>query len=95
MKSVVFAPSADRDLLEIGMFIARDNRVRAVTFIYEIEEFCRTLGDFPRRHAFDPACGPDVRAAPYAAYRVLYREHEDHVRIERVVHGARRLAPIA
>jgi toxin ParE1/3/4 len=89
MKPVRFSPLAETDLVEIGIYIARDNPTRALSFIDELETKCDTLGVFPgmgvARH--DVAVG--LRMLPHGSYLIFYHEQEDHVRIERILHRAR------
>ena len=44
MKPVHFSPLAETDLVEIGIYIARDNPKRALSFIDEVEIKCDALG---------------------------------------------------
>ncbi|MGV8853708.1 MAG: type II toxin-antitoxin system RelE/ParE family toxin [Devosia sp.] len=85
---VVYAPAAFRDLLDIGDYIAIDNRRRARTFVAELRAACRSLGH-------DSLCYPyqqeltDIRRMPVGNYLVLYRVLDDRVQIVRIVHAAR------
>jgi toxin ParE1/3/4 len=87
----VLAPRADRDLEEIADYIAEDNPDRAVTFIDELLVRCAVIDEqplaYPRRDEF----GAGIRMAIHARYRILFRTGSEGVRIERVLHSARRL----
>ncbi|MBR8835101.1 MAG: type II toxin-antitoxin system RelE/ParE family toxin [Stigonema ocellatum SAG 48.90 = DSM 106950] len=42
-----FSPQAALDLEEIGDYIARDNRERALSFLAEIEAHCYRVAEMP------------------------------------------------
>jgi len=42
-----FTESAERDLIEIGNFIARDNPTNAARFVERVEEHCQLLASYP------------------------------------------------
>ncbi len=86
---VAFSPAAERDLEEIGDYIARDNPVRALSFIREIREHCRLISDAPRAAPLWPELGDNLRMVPHGRYLILYSVLDDHLRIERVLHAAR------
>lgn len=89
MKRVAFRPQAVRDLEGIAEYIAADNPVRARSFVQEIRQRCRLLGDFPESARRFPELGRDARILPYRNYVIIYRNLPDQVLISRVIHGAR------
>ncbi len=89
MKPVHFSPLAEGDLLEIGRYIARDNPARALSFVDELEAQCETLGEFPSMGASRAELAVGLRVMPHGNYLIFYRELDDGVRIERILHGAR------
>ena len=91
MKPVRFSPKVESDLEEIGDFIARDNPRRAVSFIDELIELCELIGRSPDAFQSMPSLGPDIRRAVHGRYSIFYTVHALEVRIERVLHGARRV----
>jgi toxin ParE1/3/4 len=88
---LVFSPRAEADLEGIGDYIARDNPARAISFLDELRAHCdriaATPGSYPARE--DLAAG--LRMAVHGRYLILFRTNRDGVRIERILHGARRL----
>ena len=74
-------------------YIARDNPIRAATFIAELEAKCRTVATAPELYPFRTDLAPGLRMAAHGRYLVLYRDipAQNAVRIERVLHGARDL----
>ena len=81
----------ERDLEEIADWIAEDNPLRAVTFIREIREAFRRIGDGPFHYQLRPDIGDDARLAVVGNYVILFRADRDMVRIERIVFGGRDL----
>lgn len=83
----------ESDLETIGDFIARDNPVRAVTFIRELREKLRHVAQDPLLYQLRPDIGKDARIAVYGRYVILFRIIGDRgvVRVERVVSGYRDL----
>ncbi len=85
-----FSPRAVADLDEIADFIARDNPARAASFIEELEARCLRITEFPEAFPIRDDISPGMRLGVYKRYLILFRIIENSVRIERVVHGARR-----
>jgi plasmid stabilization system protein ParE len=72
---VVIASLARTDLQEIGDWIARDSRNRAVTFVEESEHACAGLADNPLRFQLVPRYESwDVRRRIHGNYVIFYRE---------------------
>ena len=80
------------DISEIGLYIARDNPERAITFTQALRLRCRELGEFPFSAPLRSDFGPDIRIAPYRGYLLVYVVRADRVEIIRVIHGARDLS---
>ena len=92
---VVFSSTARRDLIEIASFIATDSPSRAKTFIDELAAACEGLSDQPERFALIRGYeGKGYRSRPYGSYAIVYGVEQDHVRVLRVLHGARNLREI-
>ena len=86
---VTFSPTAEEDLLEIAEFIAQDNHARALTFVDELESKCEQWGRSPGIGTSRPELGDGVRMLPHGRYLIFYREVNQGLRIERIMHGAR------
>lgn len=89
-----FSPRAALDLEEIGDYIARDNPKRALSFLAEIEAHCHRVSQMPS--AF-PSCNDlalGLQKAVHGNYLILFRVESDTVRVERIIHGARRLSDL-
>jgi addiction module RelE/StbE family toxin len=85
---VVYTPASLRDLIDIGDYIALDNRKRAKTFVAELRTACSSLGSDSLRYPFLQEL-TDIRRMPVGNYLVLCRVFEDRVQIVHVIHGAR------
>ena len=86
-----FSRRAEADLEEIGDFIARDNPMRAVSFVGELRDHCRKLLTFPQAARVRPELDDGVHLGVFGNYVILYVVHLDLLEIRRVVHGARNL----
>lgn len=91
--TVVFSPAAEQDLEEIGDYIARDDPIRALSFVGEMRERCRNMAATPEAAPLREDILPGVRMIVHGNYLIFYRfnEHRHEVRIERILHGARDL----
>lgn len=87
-----FSRRAEIDIEEIGDFIARDNPVRAATYVRELRIRCQQLASFPEAAPSRSAYGDDVRMVVFGRYLILYVVHQHLLEIRRIVHGARNLA---
>ena len=61
MPTVTITPIAERNLKAITLFIARDNRPRAYTFIDELTDLCFGLTSFPSRGSLFPTRNSNIR----------------------------------
>jgi len=88
--NVLIMPAAEADLLAIGTWIAEDNPARARTFINELREVCKSLGDTPRAYPMvDRYKRFGVRRRAYRDYLVFYRLGIEQVEVLHILHGAR------
>lgn len=91
MKRLVLSPRAEADLEDIGDYIARDNPLRALSFVSALQEHCQRIVQTPYAFVLREDVGPGIRMALYGRYRIFFRIEAETVRIERIIHGARRL----
>ena len=92
MKPFRLAPKASADLDQIAAFIARDNPVRAETFVEELLSVCRRIPAHPENYPKRAALGNGLRVAIHKRYLLFFRNLPEEIRIERVVHSARNTA---
>ena len=87
---VTLTSKAERDLEQIGRYIARTDEGAAHRFCDELVFATETLRTFPHRHG-NFARRPNIRKIPYEAYVIFYKIDEDNrtVEILRFWHSAR------
>jgi plasmid stabilization system protein ParE len=87
---VVFSTEAKAGLREIALFIAGDNKARALSFVRELRAKAQQLGDMPRTFPLVPRYEHHgIRRRPFGEYLIFYRVEEDRVAIVHILHGAR------
>jgi toxin ParE1/3/4 len=91
MPQLRFTESAERDLVEIGNFLARDNPTNAARFVERVEEHCQLLAAHPLIGRARDELVPGLRSLPSGRYVIFYRALDDGAEIVRVLHGARDL----
>lgn len=86
---VVLTAEAFGDLEQIGDYIARDNPVRARSFVQKLIEKARQLGDLPQGFPLVPRYAHlGVRRRAHGSYLIFYRVEPDQVTVIHVLHGA-------
>lgn len=81
---------AERDLADIGDYIALENRTRAVSFIAEIEARFAEIATRPNIYRLRDEVLPTIRAANHGRYLIYFRcEAKGDVVFLRVLHSAR------
>jgi toxin ParE1/3/4 len=76
----------EADLDAIAGSIAQDNPRRALSFLRQIREEILALGHSPLRFQVRTELEGDARMARVGRYGILFRIHQDAVRVERVVY---------
>lgn len=86
---------ATADLDAIAEWIGRDNPLRAISFVAELLDRCRSLSDlsdYPDRFPIHRELrGETVRKLAHQHHAILYVRLADRVEVVHVVHGARDL----
>jgi toxin ParE1/3/4 len=82
-------PQAEEDLLEIWVYIARDNEAAANRLYDRIERACATLAEHPHIGLERPELIQGVFSFPIGNYVIYYRPIEEGIEVVRVLHGAR------
>jgi len=72
MKPFRLAPKASADLDQIAAFIARDNPIRAATFVEELLSVCRRIPAHPENYPRRSHLGPGMRVAIHKSYLVFF-----------------------
>jgi plasmid stabilization system protein ParE len=91
---VRLSPLVPGDLEEIADYIAEDSPRQAVRVLRALHAKIKQIAKQPRLYQLRPEIGEEARLASVGQYVILFRIRKDVVRIERVVHGSRELAPI-
>ena len=91
MAKLVILPAARADLIDIGDFIALDNRLRAASFVAEIEAKILEVGERPGSFQKRDDLHKGLRHARHGRYLIFFIEQGDEVRIVRVIQGSRNL----
>jgi len=88
--SVLFAQSAQTDLLEAWLFIAEENMAAADRVLDTIEQEAATLSLQPKMGRTRPELGKNVRSWPSStAYILYYVVSSSGLTVLRVLHHAR------
>jgi toxin ParE1/3/4 len=86
---VVLAETAWTDLLHIGLAIREHNPTRAASFVDELYDRCKKLGEMPYAYPLlrdHEATG--IRRRVHGNYLIFYRVEDDTVQIIHILHGA-------
>ena len=96
MRRFRLAPQARQDVIEIWVYIARDNVEAAARVRQEIRDACRRLARHPYiGHSRDDlTTRKDVLFWPVYSYLILYRPEAKPLEVLRVLHGKRDVAGI-
>ena len=87
---VTITREATADLEAIGDYISQDNAERAVSFVAEIVDRCRRLGDAPNAYALVPRLAHlGIRKRTFGNYLIFYRVLADRVEVIHVLNAAR------
>jgi addiction module RelE/StbE family toxin len=93
--NIRFTDEAKVDLRQIGDFIAKDNPRRALSFLDELEQKCRSIATSPKAFPLAPRYERyGVRRRVHGNYLIFYRVENDDVVIVHVLHGATDYAAI-
>lgn len=91
---VIVTRKAERNLEEIGDYIALDNPQKARETLLRLQSHIEGLAEFPERHRIREDLGRDRRILVVGSYLVVYRIEDDSVYILRVSQGSRDLTQL-
>ena len=87
---VVLSDEARGDLERIGDHIAQDNPTRARSFVRELIEAAREIGDMPEGFPLVPRYERlGIRRRAHGNYLIFYRIEATRVTVIHILHGAR------
>jgi len=87
---VAFTDTAKACLREIGHYIGRDSKTRALSFVQDLRKAALALNDYPEAYPLIQnyeRCGH--RLKPYKDYLIIYTVEPDRIIIDAILHGAR------
>lgn len=88
MKFLITA-EAEADLEAIGDYIARDNPVRALSFVRELYQLCLDTADMPRAWPLVPRYEHHgIRRRVHGRYLIFYRMADDRITVLHILNGA-------
>jgi plasmid stabilization system protein ParE len=84
---IIWSKKAETDLyLNIG-YIAKNSPQNAVKILSDVIELSNSLAKFPYMHPEEPVYNSkNVRYAVIYSYKMIYKIHEDEIRILRLFH---------
>jgi len=85
---------AEADLLEIWLYLTRDNVDRADALLDRLDERSQILSQHPEAGRKRDELAPGIRSLTAGEYLIFYRVTDVQVEILRVLHGARNLPRI-
>lgn len=90
MTQVLYAQSAQTDLLKAWLFVAETNLTAADRMLEKIEQEAATLSQQPKMGRIRPELGKDVRSWPTSTpYILFYRLDDSGLTVLRILHHAR------
>jgi len=89
MATVLKSADAERDLLEIWVYIAERNYDAADRLLEQLDEKFRLLSENPGFGTMRDDLAPSVRGFPVGNYVLFYRPITGGIEVVRVIHGAR------
>jgi toxin ParE1/3/4 len=92
MRQLHYTDEADRNLVEIAVFIATESSSRDVAedFVERLRSKCRLLASLPATlGTARPELLPDIRSMPYHNYVIYFRYLGDRVEIVNILSASR------
>jgi toxin ParE1/3/4 len=84
-----FSPQSQRDLNDIGDYIAKDSPQNAARFVARLEQHCELIAQQPLIGRIRDEVRPGLRSFGFGRYVIFYRPIAESVEIVRVIHSAR------
>lgn len=83
---VTLSMQARRDLDGIRRYIEEDNPARAISFVNELRDVARRIGDMPRAFPLVPRYEQHgIRRRSYNGYGILYSVQPDRIFVHRII----------
>lgn len=91
MAKVERSSQAERDLVEIWLYIANDSSGAADKFLNQIDSICKMLARSPHLGRSREELGPGLRSFPVGDYLIFYLPSKTGIVVVRVLSGHRDL----
>ena len=92
---VVITSKAEADLEIIADNIAKDNPLRALSFVTELRERCMRLSETPMAFPLVPRYEHlGLRRRIFGAYLIFFRISMDRIEVIHILHGAMNYEPV-
>jgi plasmid stabilization system protein ParE len=86
---VFITAEAEADLESIGDYIARDNPMRALSFVRELYQLCLDIADMPQAWPLVPRYEHHgIRRRVHGRYLIFYRMADGRITILHILNGA-------
>ncbi len=92
MRHLRFTDDADRNLVDIALYIASESESReiALAFVERLRAKCRDLAYLPGiLGTARPELREDIRSTPCNGYVIFFRYRDDVLEVVNVLHGSR------
>ena len=86
---LLIRPLAAFDLEEIGDYIAKDNPMRAISFVADLLAQCEKIRLNPAGYRRRPELSDGLRSCAHGNYVIFFESTTELVTIIRILHGAR------
>jgi toxin ParE1/3/4 len=94
MASVARTSQAERDLIEIGLYIAADDPAAADRWLELVDQKCQLLATMPQLGRDRTDLVSNLRSLPVGNYIIFYKPVKEGIVVIRVLHGARDIAAL-
>ena len=91
IRRLLWTARAEEDLIDIWIYIARNNRSAADRVLHALNERSSLLARYPELGRSREDITGEVRSLRFGEYLILYRVDSEVVEIVRYVHGRRDL----
>ncbi len=91
MSRALLTPQAERDIDDIGEYIAANNPAEAYQLVRSIRQRCQALAKMPETGRSREELAPGLRISHVGRYLIFFRPDPEGIEVVRVVHGSRDL----
>ncbi|WP_181389816.1 type II toxin-antitoxin system RelE/ParE family toxin [Leucothrix pacifica] len=89
MLTLIKAPQAEADLIDIWLYVAEDQPVNADRLLDQLHEAAHLIAETPKMGVIRPSLGSDIRSFPVGNYILYYRIKSETLELVRVLSASR------